>query len=114
MHEMSAEVREELKIIPAKVCVVEHVRKVYACRECQKSGESTPIVTAPMPEPVISGSFASPSLIAYLMYQKYSAALPLDRQERISSDFGIELSKQNMSNWIIKASELWLESFLKG
>ncbi|WP_156943698.1 IS66 family transposase zinc-finger binding domain-containing protein [Alkaliphilus transvaalensis] len=68
MHEMSVEVRKELKIIPAKVCIVEHVRKVYACRACQESGESTPIITAPMPEPVISGSFASPSLIAYLMY----------------------------------------------
>lgn len=109
MHEMSVEVRKELKIIPAQVCVVEHIRKVYTCRECEKTGDGSPIITAPMPEPVISGSFASPSLIAYLMYQKYSAALPLDRQERIFSDFGIELSKQNMSNWIIKASELWLE-----
>lgn len=111
MHEMSSEVRKELKIIPAKVSIVEHVRKVYTCRVCQESDESTPIITAPMPEPVISGSFASPSLIAYLMYQKYSSALPLDRQERIFRDFGIELSKQNMSNWIIKASELWLEPF---
>lgn len=111
MHEMSVEVRKELKIIPAKVCIVEHVRKVYSCRECQKSSDKTPVITAPMPEPVISGSFASPSLIAYLMYQKYSAALPLTRQERIFNDFGIEISKQNMANWIIKASELWLEPF---
>lgn len=113
MHEMSTEVRKELKIIPAKVCIVHHIRKVYTCRECDKTGESNPIITAPMPEPVIKGSFASPSLIAYLMYQKYSAALPLDRQERIFSDFGIELSKQNMSNWIIKSSELWLEPFFE-
>ncbi len=47
------------------------------------------------------------------MYQKYSAALPLDRQERIFKDFGIELSKQNMANWIIKTSELWLEPFFE-
>ncbi len=113
MHEMSVEVRKELKIVPAKVCIVEHVRKVYTCRPCQETGEKAPIITAPMPEPVISGSFASPSLIAYLMYQKYSAALPLDRQEHIFSHFGIELSKQNMSNWIIKSSELWLEPFFE-
>lgn len=113
MHEMSVEVRKELKIIPAKVCIVEHVRKVYACRQCQKSSDKTPIITAPMPEPVISGSFASPSLIAYLIYQKYSAALPLTRQERMFSDFGIEISKQNMANWIIRACELWLEPFFE-
>ncbi|WP_038261786.1 IS66 family transposase [Peptoclostridium litorale] len=113
MHEMSVEVRKELKIIPAKVCIVEHVRKVYACRKCQNSGQNTPVITAPMPEPVISGSFASPSLVAYLMYQKYSAALPLTRQEKIFSDFRIEISKQNMSNWIIKACELWLDPFFE-
>lgn len=113
MHEMSVEVRKELKVIPAQVCVVEHVRKVYTCRQCEKTGDKTPIITAPMPAPVITGSFASPSLIAYLMYQKYSAALPLDRQEKMFKDFGIEISKQNMSNWIIKASELWLEPFFE-
>ena len=109
ISEISQEVRKELKIIPAKVCIVEHVRKVYTCKLCQQSGEKTPIITAEMPASVIPGSFASPSLVAYLMYQKYSAALPLDRQQRIFNDFGIEISKQNMANWIIKSSELWLE-----
>ena len=113
MHEMSVETRKELKVIPPQVCIVEHVRKVYSCRECEKTGERTPIITAPMPEPVISGSFVSPSLLAYLMYQKYCAALPLDRQEKIFAHFGIEISKQSMSNWIIKGSELWLEPFFE-
>lgn len=109
LHEMTEEIRKELKIIPAQVLIVEHVRKVYTCRSCEQNADKTPIITAPMPAPVIPGSFASPSLIAYLMYQKYSAALPLNRQERIFGDFGIKLSKQNMANWIIKASEWWLE-----
>ena len=109
ISEISEETRRELKIIPAKVCIVEHIRKVYTCKTCQQTGEKTPIVTAKMPAPVIAGSFASPSLVAYLMYQKYAAALPLDRQEKIFNDFGIELSKQNMANWIIKSSDLWLE-----
>lgn len=113
MHEMSVEVRKELQIIPAKVYVLEHRRKVYSCRDCEGSSDRTPVITAPMPEPVISGSFASASLIAYLIYQKYSSALPLTRQERSFNDFGIEISKQNMANWIIKASELWLEPFFE-
>ena len=32
LHEMSKKVRKELKIIPAQVKVVEHVRYVYTCR----------------------------------------------------------------------------------
>ncbi len=46
LHEMSKEVRRELKIIPAQVKVVEHVRYVYACRNCDKNDITTPIVTA--------------------------------------------------------------------
>ncbi len=113
MHEMSVEIRREIKVVPATVSIVEHVRKVYSCRKCEREGEKANIITAKMPEPVIKGSFVSPSLLAYLMYQKYSAALPLDRQENIFKDHGIEISKQNMANWIIKGSELWLEPFFE-
>ena len=50
LHEMSTEVREELKIIPAKVSIVKHVRYVYACRNCEQNEVSTPIITASMPK----------------------------------------------------------------
>lgn len=40
---MSVEIREELEIIPAQVCVVEHVRKVYSCRECEKTADRSRI-----------------------------------------------------------------------
>lgn len=43
------------------------------------------------------------------MHQKYATAMPLNRQEQVWREFGIGISKQNMANWIIKASELWLE-----
>ena len=46
LHEMSKEVRQKLKIIPAKVTVVNHVRYVYACRRCEREEINPPIVTA--------------------------------------------------------------------
>lgn len=33
LHAMSTEVRQELKVIPAEVKVVRHVRHVYSCRQ---------------------------------------------------------------------------------
>ena len=37
LHVMGAEtVRRELKLIPARAVIIEHVRKVYACRNCEK------------------------------------------------------------------------------
>lgn len=79
LHEMSTEVRQELKVIPAQVSVVKHVRHVYACRRCEKEDIKTPIITAVMPKPVLPGSIASPSVLAHIISQKYVESLPLYR-----------------------------------
>lgn len=109
LHEMSTETRQELKVIPPQVRVVKHVRHVYACRHCQKEDTATPIITAPMPAPVLPGSIASPSAIAYIMTQKYVDGLPLYRQEQQLTRLGIDLSRQTMANWTIQGSERWLQ-----
>ncbi|MEA4884634.1 MAG: IS66 family transposase, partial [Clostridia bacterium] len=108
LHEMSTEVRQELKIIPAEAKVVNHVRYVYSCRQCEQNEITTPIVTAPMPAPVLKGSIASPSAMAFIMTQKYLYSLPLYRQEQQLSRMGIELSRQTPANWMIYAADRWL------
>lgn len=111
LHEMSKEVREvrkELKVIFAQVKVVEHVRYVYACRSCEKHETTTPIITAPMPAPVLPGSFVSPSLMAFIMERKYVLAVPLYRQEQQFRHYGIELSRQTLANWMIRGATDWL------
>lgn len=105
LHPMSTEVRRELKIVPAQVKVVEHVRHVYSCRTCEKQGTSTPIVTAPMPRSAIPGSLASASAIAYVVSQKFVDGLPLYRQEQHLARLGVGLSRQTMANWVLNASE---------
>lgn len=109
LHTMGKETREELKIIPAKAVIVQHVRHVYACRNCEKTSDHVPVVKADMPEPVIKGGFASPETIAHLASQKFMMALPLYRQEQAWKQNGILLSRQTMSNWLIKAATNWLE-----
>ena len=109
LHEMSKEIRKELKVIPAQVKIVEHIRYVYACRACEKDDISTPIITAKMPNPVLPGSFVSPSLLAYIMNRKYSEAIPLYRQEQQFNNFGIDLSRQNLANWVIHGANNWLQ-----
>lgn len=108
LHEMSTEVRQELKIIPAQVSVVKHVRYVYACRRCEREDIKTPIVTAPMPAPVLPGSLVSPSAMAHIMTQKYVEGMPLYRQEQQLARLGIELSRQTLANWMIQGAERWL------
>lgn len=109
LHTMGKDIREDLKIIPAKAVIVRHVRYVYACRHCEATSDHVPIVKADMPEPVIKGGFATPETIAHIAVQKYMMASPLYRQEQEWKQNGILLSRQTMSNWLIKASEKWLE-----
>lgn len=109
LHAMGKEVREELKFIPARAVIVRHEQYVYACRNCEKASDHVPILKALMPEPVIKGGFASPETIAHIAVQKYMMASPLYRQEQEWKQKGILLSRQTMSNWLIKAGEEWLE-----
>ncbi|WP_089610479.1 IS66 family transposase [Dehalobacterium formicoaceticum] len=108
LHQMSKEIRKEIKVIPAQVKVVKHVRHVYTCRNCEKNDISTPVITAPMPAPVLPGSFVSPSLMAFVMDRKYTLAVPLYRQEQQFKHFGIDLSRQTLANWMIHGANDWL------
>jgi len=101
--------RRELKIIPAKVSIVEHVQLVYACRTCEKDEAGVPVMKAELCEPVIKGSFAAPETIAHIMTQKFVMGTPLYRQEQDWNRNGIMISRQTMSNWLLKATEAWLE-----
>src|SRR5690554_3670874 len=66
LHPMGKEIREDLKLIPAKATIVRHVRNIYSCRNCENNSDKTPIIKADMPEPVIKGGFASPEAIAHI------------------------------------------------
>ena len=114
LHVMGKEVRCELVIIPAQAKIREHIRKVYACRDCEHDECGVPIVKAPVDEPVIKGSFASPESIAHIMTQKFVMGSPLYRQETEWNRQGIMLSRQTMSNWLIRATEDWLEPIYDG
>lgn len=110
LHEMSTEIRQELKFVPAVVKVVKHVRYVYSCRRCESEALETPIQTAPMPKPVIPGSLVSPSLMAHIMTQKYVDSLPLYRQEKQFKRMGLALSRQTLANWMIRGADDWLST----
>ena len=65
MHVMGREKRRELVIIPAKVKIQEHIRKVYACRDCERDEDGVPINKAPTDEPVIKGGCAYHPIVYY-------------------------------------------------
>lgn len=109
LHEMSTEVRRELKVIPAEVKVVEHIQYIYACRHCEREDIQTPILKASIPSSVFPKSLASPSAMAYIMNQKYVESMPLYRQEQQFARLGVFLSRQTLANWVLYGATTWLQ-----
>jgi transposase len=101
LHEAGIERAEQLEIIPAQVKVIEHVQVKYGCRACESG-----IITAPKPAQPIPRSFASASLLAYVIVAKFMDSLPLYRQEMIFKRLSIDLSRSTLSNWVLKSAEL--------
>ena len=95
MHVMNCNTRRELVVVPAKVFIREYARDIYSCRRCERENTKVGIVKAPIPEPVIKGSAASASAIANI-------------QESSWLNEGLSLSRQTMSNWLIKSASDWL------
>lgn len=100
LGEIGEVISEQLDIVPAKIQVVRHIRKQYACRcgQCIK--------TAALPPQPIPKSLASPGLLAHITVSKYQDALPLYRQETILSRIGVELPRATLANWMIQAGSL--------
>jgi len=112
MTEIGKEVVRTLEIIPAQVVVHEDIYYTYACKKCSEDADEgceTPVVKAPREKNIIPGSFATPEAIAHIMTQKFVMGSPLYRQEQELIRKGIPLSRQTMSNWILKAAEEYLD-----
>lgn len=95
------EVSEQLDIVPAKIQVIRHIRRKYACPCCEQG-----VKTAPLPAQPIPKSQASPGLLAYVSVCKYADALPLYRQSTIFGRSGIEINRGTLANWMIKSGKL--------
>lgn len=109
LTEIGKEVVNKLKIIPAQVVVEQHIYYSYACRRCSRESIETPVVRAPRVKAFLPGSFATPEAVAYIMTQKFVMGVPIYRQEQELNRRGIQLSRQTMSNWILRAAEEFLK-----
>jgi len=103
---VSEETSEEAEVIPAKVKVIRHVRRVYGPCRCEAFADSgaAPMVRSPMPPRMIPGSIAGPGLLAYVLTAKFVDSLPFYRQETIFSRLGIEVSRATLCTWAISAA----------
>ncbi|MCU8094341.1 IS66 family transposase [Shewanella sp. SM20] len=113
LHQMGEEKSEKLEFVPAQVKVIEHVRLKYSCRVCDKHSTEVKIKIAPVPASPIPKGIATASLLSQIITSKYQYGLPLYRQESLFQQYGIELSRKTMADWILKCGELLLPLYDK-
>ena len=109
MTEIGVDIDRKVKILPAKFIIVEIRTHSYKCIECDKTNAKSRIVRPEADKPVIPNGNATAEAIAYIAAEKYIMHSPLYRLEQQLNAAGIPLSRQTMSNWLLKSTELYFE-----
>ena len=100
------ETADKLEFTPARAHITRIIRPKYACRNCEGTESEEPAVSiAPVPEQIIPKSFATASLLAYIITSKFVDALPFHRLSGMFSRQKIEISRGTMCNWAIKVAK---------
>ena len=105
MQPIGTEVQETLQIIPPKVILHRDIYYTYGCGNCKENDITTPILKTPKEPVLIPGSYASAEAVAHIAVQKFVMGSPLYRQEQEWNRQGVMLSRQTMSNWLLRSTE---------
>lgn len=109
MVEIGENVIRRLKLVPAHAVIEEIHVHTYKCENCTTDIGGNLLVSAQPDPAVIPGSNAAAEAIAFLADEKFEMGSPLYRIEQMLNRRGIPLSRETMSNWLIKACRLWLK-----
>ena len=96
----------KLRYTPASWTVERHIVDVVVGTTGDHQDE---FLRGERPVDLIPKSLATPSLEAAIINAKYNNANPLDRIEKDFSQYGLNLSKQTMSNWTIRCANDYLK-----
>lgn len=107
-EQISQERTFEVDIIGPKLVKRQIVRPKFRRKADHKLA---PVIAPALPR-VAVGGYASAGLIAYIVISKYQHHLPLYRLESMSAQWGAELSRKTMADWVRIAAD-WAEPIYK-
>lgn len=94
LRKLGEDVTETLEHVPATWKVICHVREKFTCRSCET------ICQAPAPNHPIARGRAGPHLLAQVLFNKYRAHLPLNRQSALFAGDGINIDTSTLADWV--------------
>jgi len=104
--EIGADESWQIEYYPGRFERIQHLRKKYACPDCENNGAGPSIETAAKPEMAIDKGLAGPGLLSYIVTSKFADYLPLYRLEDIFQRQGFEISRATQSVWCGDVADL--------
>ncbi len=101
---IGTEITRMVKIIPAKLGVVEYLRYKYI--KVNEDGLTVDVRIAPMPRFPINKCIADATLLAETILNKYEYHLPLYRQVQQYRHLGFRVTESTLAGWIKPTAEL--------
>ena len=105
-QEIGAEESWQIEYVPGRFERIRHLRKKYACAQCEAAGEAAQIQVAARADSPIERGLAGPGLLAYIVASKFADYLPLYRLEEIFARQGFEISRATQSVWCGDVADL--------
>jgi transposase len=104
--QIGQEQTEEIDVIPPKVQKRVYIRKKYGPCDCEAFFEEghTEVITAQGAKRLLPGSQVSERTMAMVIASKYVDGIPLTRQVAMLQRYGIDVSKQTMSHWVLQVA----------
>ena len=94
LSKIGEDVTETLEVIPRQWKVIQTVREKFTCRDCEK------ISQPPAPFHPTPRGWAGPNLLAMILFEKYGAHQPLNRQRDRYAREGVDLSLSTLADQV--------------
>lgn len=94
LYKLGEDITETLEVVPRQWKVVQTVREKFSCRDCEK------ITQPPAPFHVTPRGLFGPSFLAMLLFEKFGAHQPLNRQRDRYAREGVDLSLSTLADQV--------------
>jgi len=94
LRKLGEDVTETLEVIPRQWKVIQTVREKVSCKDCET------IAQAPAPFHVLPRGWAGPGLLAMIVFEKFGAHQPLNRQAERYAREGVPLSLSTLADQV--------------
>jgi transposase/uncharacterized coiled-coil protein SlyX len=98
-------IRYDVIHVKPEMYVIEYMATTYECPKCKDTENPQFIKDNGAPPALLEGSYLTPSLAAWIFYQKFVLAVPYYRLEKSFEELGGPINRTTMANWSVDCND---------